>query len=390
MARILILGGGFAAISAAETLASAVGPDHQIMLVSKSADFTFYPAIVPMVFGDFKPEEIRFDLRPKLSERRIQFIQGDVRAVDIKSRTVNVAGDAADRVIGFDYVVIAVGRGLATKTVPGLFEHAHHLLGVDAALKFREAISEFESGAIVVGLCPEASLPVPVCESALALGEQFEDEIERGDVSLTVVVPTTLDKAFEGAALFRDIEAEFDRKGIRLVSEFAVTRVEKDNVVSALGASLHHDLLMLIPPFSGQPCLRDVDGVTDASGFAMVNEFMQVKGSSGIYAAGEIVSMPGPKLGYIAMRQGKIAAQNLLAELNGATPSVEYRHKPAWVIGEKYTNPIFFHYGFWDETLSDFDEDALFGMARVIRNRYGPIDISEARIDFEPVDAAVQ
>lgn len=387
MARILILGGGFAAISAAETLASAVGSEHEVMLVSKSADFTFYPAIVPMVFGDFKPEEIRFDLRPKLVERHIRFIQGDVRSIDTKSRTVNIAGDAMDRVIGFDYLIVAVGRGLATVTVPGLFEHAHHLLGVGPALKFREAISQFESGAIVVGLCPEAALPVPVCESALALGEQFEDEIMRGDVSLTVVVPTTLDKAFEGAALFRDIEAAFDRKGITLVSDFAVTRVEKDRIVSALGATLNHDLLMLIPPFSGQPCLREDDGVTDPLGFAMVNEFMQVKGSRGIYAAGEIVSMPGPKLGYIAMRQGKVAAQNLLAELKGKTPSVEYKHKPAWVIGEKYTNPIFFHYGFWDETLNDFDEEALFGMARTIRTRYGPIDVSEAEIDFNQVDA---
>jgi hypothetical protein len=40
-----------------------------------------------------------------------------------------------------------------------------------------------------------------------------------------VVVPTTLDRAFEGAALFRDVEDEFDRTGIRLVSDFAVSRV---------------------------------------------------------------------------------------------------------------------------------------------------------------------
>ena len=33
------------------------------------------------------------------------------------------------------------------------------------------------------------------------------------------------------------------------------------------------------------------------------------------------------------------------------------------------------HYGFWDETLNDFDDKALFGMARKLREHYGPVTI---------------
>lgn len=373
MARIVILGGGFAAISAAEALASAAGGEHEIILISKSREFIFFPAIVPMVFGDFQPEEIRFDLRLKLAQHSVEFVEGDVTAINTKSRTVEVTGDRMDLTIGFDFLVVAVGRRLAAANVPGLFKHAHHLLSVDAALKFKEAISTFESGSIVVGLCPDASLPVPVCETALALGERFAKEIRRGDVSLSVVVPTTLENAFAGTALFRDVEDEFDRAGIGLVSDFAVTTVEKKRIVSALGDSVDYDLLMLIPPFSGQLSLRNYGAVTDISGFAKVNSLMQVTGLDRVYAAGEIVSMPGPKFGYMAMRQGRVAAANILAELNGKAPTIEYSHKPAWAIAKKYTDPVFFHYGFWDETLVDFDESALFGMAKRMRDRYGHI-----------------
>lgn len=80
----------------------------------------------------------------------------------------------------------------------------------------------------------------------------------------------------------------------------------------------------------------------------------------------------------MAIRQGKVAALNILAELRGEQPAVEYRHKIEWVIGEKYTSPVFFHYGFWDDTLEDFDEGALFGMARTIRDRYGHPKVSDA------------
>lgn len=286
MARVLILGGGFASISAAETLASHVTNDDQIILVSKNADFTFFPAILPMVFGDFKPEEIRFDLRPKLAQRKIQFIQGEVRAINTRARTVDVAGDRVDSRIAFDYLIMAIGPRVVGGLVPGLFEHAHNLITIDAAIRFKEAVFKFKSGSIVVGLCPEATLPVPVCETAVALADRFSDEIERGDVSVSAVFPSTLEKAFAGSSLFRDLEAEFKRKGIRLVSDFAVTQVGESQILSASGASIKYDLLMLLPPFASQLPFRNVGPLTDFSGFARVNAFMQVAGVERIYAAG--------------------------------------------------------------------------------------------------------
>ena len=375
MARVLILGGGFAAISAAETITASIGSEHEVMLVSNSSDFTFYPAIVPMVFGDFKPDEVKFDLRPKLAERGINFLKGDVRAINTRRRTVEVAGDRIRSTVGYDHLIVAVGRRLVMGFVPGLAEYAHSLLSIDAALKFKEAIASFESGAIVVGLCPGATLPVPVCESALALARRFHNEIESGKVSISVVVPATLDKAFEGSALFRDIEQEFDRAGVRLVSDFAVSDVSKSELKSVLGAKIRHDLLMLIPPFGGQLSLRSLGHVANFSGFANVNSRMQVDGLESVYAAGDIIGVPGPKFGYMAIRQGKVAGANVLAELAGEEPSAEYTHKLEWAIGEKYTDPVFFHYGFWDETLNDFDDTALFGMARKLREHYGPVTI---------------
>jgi sulfide:quinone oxidoreductase len=373
MASIVILGGGFAGITAAETLASAVGGEHEITLVSAGRDFTFFPALVPLVFGDFEPQEIHFDLRAKLAEKRIRFVHGEVIAVEPESRGVRVAGDDIDGVIHYDYLLVAIGRRLAAERIPGFFEHAHHLLGLGPALKFKNAISDFGSGSIVVGLCPDAYLPVPVCETALALAGRFEKEIAERRVSVTAVFPSTLEKAFAGSSLFRDIEDEFDRLGVRLVPDFAVERIGERSLVSALGASLEFDLLMLVPPFRGQNSLQHLSPVTDDAGFAQVNDLLQVKDHDRIYAAGDIVSLPGPKFGYMAMRQGKVAARNIIAQLRNEEPAAEYSHKVVWALGEKYTDPVFFHYGFWDETLEDFDEDAFFGLAKRIRERYGRV-----------------
>src|SRR5687768_6583831 len=118
MARVLILGGGFAAISAAETITAAIGNEHEVMLISNSSDLTFFPAMVPMVFGDFKPEEVKFDLRPKLAERGINFLKGEVRGIDTRRRTVEIAGDRIRSTVGYDHLIVAVGRRLVIGFVP--------------------------------------------------------------------------------------------------------------------------------------------------------------------------------------------------------------------------------------------------------------------------------
>ena len=373
MSKILILGGGFAGITAAEVLASSVGDAHEITLVSANTDFTFYPALVPLVFGNFEPQDIHFDMRQKLAERHVRFIKGEVVAVEPERRGVRIAGDDVEGTLYYDYLLVALGRRLATEKIPGFFEHAHHLLGLGSALKFRNAIAVFQSGSIVVGLCPDANLPVPVCETALALAKRFESEIAEKKVSVTAVFPATIEKAFAGASLFRDIVDEFDRLDIRMVSDFAVDRIGENSLVSALGSTLGFDLLMLVPPFRGQNSLQHLSPVTDDAGFAQVNDLLQVKGLERVYAAGDVVALPGPKFGYMAMRQGKIAARNIIAQLRNEEPAAEYSHKIAWALGEKYTDPVYFHYGFWDETLEDFDENAFFGMAKRIREHYGPI-----------------
>ena len=46
MATVLILGGGFGGVVAAERLAQQLGDEHHITLVSRESQFIFYPALV--------------------------------------------------------------------------------------------------------------------------------------------------------------------------------------------------------------------------------------------------------------------------------------------------------------------------------------------------------
>lgn len=371
MKRVVILGGGFAAVAAAEELKRECPDGVDVTMISSSRSFTFYPALVPFVFGNFDQDGLLFDLADKARSNGIRFLEAEVLSVDPEKRAVAVTGGDVEGLVHYDYLLIALGRKLAPERIPGLQEHSEHLLTLPAAEKFKSKLDSFREGSIVVGLSHGATLPIPVCEAALAFAGRFEDKIKSGSIRVSAVFPETIDDAFFGSSLFRDLRAEFARKNIELLERFNVDRVDPHSLHSADGRVIDFDLLFLMPPFRGHSPVQNFNAVSGNSGFIHVNDRMQVTGNPGIYAAGDIISVAGPRFGFMAIKQGKVAAANIISEIKGESPSVRYDNTIPWVIGERYSDTVFFHYGFWDESLNEFDENAFWGMAKAVRKKYG-------------------
>src|SRR5262245_20786850 len=136
MANILILGGGFGGVVAAEALSREIGHAHQITLVSRSREFIFYPELVRLAFGKCEPDDIRFDIRDAMLSRRVRFIQGEIEPIQPESHQVKLVHSEFEGDLSFDYLIIDLGRRLATERISGFFEYADHLLTVESALKF--------------------------------------------------------------------------------------------------------------------------------------------------------------------------------------------------------------------------------------------------------------
>ena len=56
MAHVLILGGGFGGVVAAKALATTLGPEHRITLISRNHRFVFSPALVRLALGECEIE----------------------------------------------------------------------------------------------------------------------------------------------------------------------------------------------------------------------------------------------------------------------------------------------------------------------------------------------
>ncbi len=367
VAKILILGGGFAGLIAAEKLSRSLGSEHDITLVSRCRQFTFYPALVRLAFGECEPDDITFDLFEKLHRLDVRSVEGECLQIDPCNQSARITGNDFSGDIKYDFLIIALGRRLATEKIQGFFEHAHHMLGIREALELGEEVRTFERGDIVVGLSPDAFLPIPVCEAAFALARKFENEIERKEVSVTVVFPQDIRQAFGGARLALELTSSFAKHGIRVLTKFAVSEIKADELIGFGNKAIRYDLLMLVPPFRSHRAVDTLEA-TDDSGFLTVDKYMRVQGLKQVYAAGDAAAFQGPKLASLAVRQAEVAGANVLSEIRGEIPSTIYRHEIAAII-DQGPESIYLNYGVWNNALYQLNKGSLWGKVKRVHNK---------------------
>ena len=369
MAKVLILGGGFGGVVAAERLARLLGDEHQITLVSRSRNFVFYPALVRLAFRKCQKDDVLFDLRHSMLSRRINFIEAEVAHVDPSERKVTIAHGQVQGTLPYDYLVFALGRRLATEKITGFYEHAHHLLNLDKAIKFGNAVAEFQGGRVVLGDCAGARLPVPVYESAFALSELLEAKGKRERTKITVVTPQTLASQLgdDGAAL--KLKQSLDAHRIELLTNFSIRSLLRNSARTITGEAIDFDLLMLVPPFRGSSAASYM-GVTDDEGYITVDLNMRVVGYERIYAAGDCVAFAGPKMGHMAVRQGEIAATNLAAEIEGREPTEYYSHEMRFVIDEMGGNGFYVHKDIWADDPATVRQGRFWNWVKRVQKQY--------------------
>ena len=369
MARVLILGGGFGGVVAAESLAQQLGDEHQITLISRDSRFVFYPALVRLAFGKCEPDDVSFDLRRSMLNRRINFIQAEVARIAPSERKVILAHGEVQGIVPYDYLIYALGRRLATERVTGFFEHGHHLLDVKGALKFGEAIRDLQEGRVVIGQCPDARLPVPIYETAFALSSWLKENNDPESVRITVVSPTTIQEEFGEDKMAAIIHQALIRQGIEFLPNFSISKIGSSFVSTDDGRELNYSLLMLLPPFRGSSAASRL-GITGDDDYINVDWTMKVIGAERIYAVGDCVNFAGPKMGHMAVNQAQVAAANVAAEIAGHQPITHYDHQMMMVLDVVDGDSIYFHKDLWSGDPASVRHGRFWSWAKRVHEKY--------------------
>jgi NADH:ubiquinone reductase (H+-translocating) len=136
---ILIVGAGFAGLSAAMGLKGVAGEGHRVTVVNPESFFQYQPFLPEVASGTIDPRAAVVPLRRVLKHCRL--VIGEVLRIDHDAREARVRTTAGEeRAIGYDLVVLAPGSRSRVLPIPGLAEHGIGFKTVQEAIYLRNHV----------------------------------------------------------------------------------------------------------------------------------------------------------------------------------------------------------------------------------------------------------
>jgi len=140
-AQVLILGGGFAGISAAMELSrKKTAGEVDVHLVNNENYFVFQPLLPEVISCSIEPSHVINPIRQLCKD--IHFHYGTVTHIHLRNQTVTVAGPDGKQshILLFDHLIWALGLIVDLSRIPGMAEHACPLKTLGDAFHLRNRI----------------------------------------------------------------------------------------------------------------------------------------------------------------------------------------------------------------------------------------------------------
>lgn len=317
--RIVILGSGFAALTAIRELRRS-GVSADIIVVSPSDELTYLPSLIWIPAGLRRGEDLKIPLAGFFSRHQVRHLKARVEAVTDGGRTVETS---AGPVVN-DVLLIATG-GRYIRKLPGIEHAIIPCEGIAAAEAVRDRLAALSSGTVAVGFGanpaePSAVRGGPMFEFLFGMDTLLRRQGRRDEIDLAFFNPSAQPGQRLGPKAVSRLLKQMEGRGIATRLGHKMVRFEPDKVVTE-GGAFSADLTLFMPGLTGPAWLDASCLPASPGGFVAAQETCAVPGLDRVYVAGDAGSFPGPdwmpKQAHQADLQAVAAARNMAAELAG-------------------------------------------------------------------------
>jgi NADH dehydrogenase len=339
--RVVIIGAGFAGLSAAKALA---GAPVDVIVIDRHNYHLFQPLLYQVATAGLSPADIASPIRSVLSRQaNTTVILANVRGVDPIAKTVQ----AEDRDVRYDILIVATGARHSyfaheewAKVAPGLkriddatflrrrillaFERAE----IEAEARERERLLSF----VIIGGGPtDVEMAGAIAELARkALSADFRSIDPRETRVVLIESGPRLLASFH-PDLSEAARRSLQMLGVQVRLGKSVTQCDECGV-EVDGARIDARTLMWAAGVMASPAARWLGVEADRAGKVKVNPDLSVPGHPDIFVLGDTACVAGPGgrplpgVAPVAKQQGVYLARSIAARLKGGTlQPFEYR-----------------------------------------------------------------
>jgi sulfide:quinone oxidoreductase len=299
--RVLIAGGGVAALEAMVALRRLAEDRVDLELLAPEPHFWYRPLAVAEPFGLGLAHH--FELAALAEAVGARVILGALGNVDVDAK---VARSDAGLEIEYDALLLAVGARPEV-AVPG----AVTFRGPADSERIRAVLEALQTGSartVAFAVPGGLSWPLPAYELALLTAAFVEVRLP-GRAGVTVVTPETAPLALFGPEAGASVRALLAEGGVAVRTESYPGAFEAGALQLVPEGAVPADVVIALPKLLGP----SVPGIPhDRAGFVPTDEHGRVAGTEALYAAGDATTFP-IKQGGIAAQQADAAAETIAA-----------------------------------------------------------------------------
>ena len=344
--NILVIGAGYGGLTAALRLEKILKKHSffKIHLIDKNP---FHTIKTQLHEAAVRKAEVSIPLYKILKNRNIQFHLGEVKNIDVQNKTVQIN----DKLLTFKFLVIAIGSKVNYYNIPGMAEHSFALQTLNDADKIYEQISNICASAASEEreTIRKDNLRFVIGGGGLS-GVEFAGEladhtsrcisdfnIEKSNLEIIVIEAASRLVSFMDEEFSEKIKKRFIEKGIKVLLNSKIIQRTEDEVFLENGTVIKTKNLIWTGGIRVSDLLKRGGLKTGPAGRVIVNEHLQAESNKYIYAIGDsanainpVTGKPVPAAAQFALQQGRLAAENIYAEVT-ERPKKKYYPK---VLGE--------------------------------------------------------
>lgn len=310
--RVVIAGGGFAALEALIALRRLAGDRVQLTLVTPDPELFYRPLSVVEPFG--LGEAPRFDLAEIARDHDAELCVDAALRVETGRRVLVTRSNDE---IPYDSLLVTTGAE-PLQAVPGALTYR----GAADRAAFEALLGEIDSDAVasvVFAVPPGTAWPLPLYELALMTASRVAARSAR--MRLELVTPEEAPLAIFGRQASEAVAGLMHESSVVVHTACAPVAVHDGALSVVPGDTIEADRVVALPRLRGN---APAGLPTDSEGFVPVDGNGRVRDCEHVYAAGDVTSFP-IKQGGIATQQADAAARAIAAHVGAPVKAEEFR-----------------------------------------------------------------